>query len=145
MKAFRWFEQRLASSASEHERMNILIAMGSFKNKELVERVLEYTLETVPNRNKFIPVNAVSSNPYGAPHLWGWYIKELNRLEQLHPLHYERIVSGVITLGGLGRQDEVMTFFQEYMKQKGLASETIKLSLERLEINTRMRLQQMEN
>jgi len=145
MKVFRWFEQRMESSASEHERMNILIALGGFKDKELIEKTLEYTLEKVPNRNKFIPINALSSNPYSAPFLWDWYVKEQNRLEQLHPLHYERIVSGVITVGGMGRQDEVKKFFHEYMQKKKLARETIKLSLERLEINTRTRSQKMEN
>jgi hypothetical protein len=124
--------------------MNILIALGCFKDRAVIEKVLEYTLENVPDRNKFIPINALSNNPYSVPFLWDWYVKEMGRLEQLHPLHYERIVSGVISLGGLGRQDEVKMFFQEYMKTKALARETIKLSLERLEINARMRTRHRE-
>lgn len=144
MKVFRWFEQRLESSESEHERMNILMSLGGFRDKALVAKALEFTLEKVPARNKFIPINALSGNPYSASFLWEWYLKEREGLEQLHPLHYERIVSGIISTGGMGRQDEVKRFFDEYRQKKGLAGETISLSLERLEINTRMRSRQKE-
>jgi len=40
---------------------------------------------------------------------------------------------------GLGREDEVTAFFKDYMHKKSMASDAIKLSLEKLEINSRMR------
>jgi hypothetical protein len=52
---------------------------------------------------------------------------------------YERIVAAIIPASGLERADEVKKFFADYMQQKDKAWDVIKLSLERLEINLRMR------
>jgi hypothetical protein len=42
-------------------------------------------------------------------------------------------------MGGLGREREVNAFFEEYMSKKDKARDVIKLSLEKLEGNSRMR------
>jgi len=40
---------------------------------------------------------------------------------------------------GLGREDEVKGFFANYTTEKDLSRDVIRLSLEKLEINSRMR------
>ena len=138
-ETFEWFHQRLGSSKSEHERMNILAALGSFKDESLIERSLQYILENVPDRNKFVPIGHLSVNPYAIPHMWDWYETHFNELEQFHPIHYERVIEGIVPFGGLGIEEKVKGFFEDYMKKNEKAKDVIKLSLERLEINSRMR------
>jgi tricorn protease interacting factor F2/3 len=138
-EVFEWFDERLGSSESEHERMNILSALGSFKDKALIERTQQYILDTVPNRNKFIPVAFMAANAHAIPHMWEWYLSNLDALEQFHPMHYERVIASIIPLSGIGKEEEIKTFYKGYMSEKEKAKDVIKLSLEKLEINSRMR------
>ena len=138
-RAFEWFDKRLKTSESEHERMNVLVAMGSFREKPFIEKVLQYILDHVPHRNKFIPICAMATNPFAMPYMWEWYLSNLPQLESLHPIQYERIIAEIIPFCGIGREEEIVTFFEDYMKKRDKGKETIKLSLERLEINRRIR------
>ncbi len=137
--AFDWLDKRFQSSDSEHERMNILIALGCFTDKALLEKSLKYALDRVPSRNKFIPIAAMASNPCAIEDLWNWYKSNIERLEQFHPMHYERVVEAVVPIGGLGREKEVRAFLEDYMERKDTVKDIVRLSLERLEIYSRMR------
>jgi aminopeptidase N len=138
-QVFDWFDRRLQESQIEHERLNILAALGCFKNKELINRAQQYILESVPARNKFLPVVALAANPYAVDLMWDWYVDKLDQIEQFHPLLYERVISAIIPAAGIRRAEEVNAFFAEYMKKKEKAKDVIRLSLERLAINLRMR------
>ena len=138
-KTFDWFGRQLQESKIEHERLNILSALGCFKDEVLTMRSLRYTLDTVPARNKFIPVVAMAANPYAIPLLWDWYVNNLEAIEQFHPMLYERVIAAIVPTAGISRADEVKTFFADYLKNTDKAKDVIKLSLERLEINLRMR------
>jgi tricorn protease interacting factor F2/3 len=138
-KTFDWFDRQLQESKIEHERLNILSALGCFKDEALILKAQQYTLDTVPARNKFMPVVAMASNPYAIPLLWDWYVNNLEEIEQFHPMLYERVIAAIVPVAGIKRTDEVKTFFGDYLKKSDKAKDVIKLSLERLEINLRMR------
>jgi tricorn protease interacting factor F2/3 len=138
-QVYDWFVQRMDQSQIEHERMNILTALGCFKNDALIRNALQYVLGTVPARNKFIPVVAMSANPFAIPLIWDWYVAHLEEIEQFHPMLYERVVAAIIPAAGIEKADEVRAFFDDYMRKKDKARDVIKLSLEKLEINLRMR------
>ena len=138
-QVFTWLDERFKSSQIEHERMNILIALGCFQKRELIKKAQNYVLEKVPARNTFIPVVAMASNPFAIPLMWDWYVSNLSRIENFHPMLYERVVAAIVPIAGLQRADEVKTFFEDYMKKTDRAKDVIKLSLEKLEINLRMR------
>jgi aminopeptidase N len=138
-QTFAWLDQRFQSSQIEHERMNILVALGCFKEKDLLKRSLQYILDTVPARNKFVPVVAMASNPYAIPLLWDWYVSNLAQIEQFHPMLYERVVAAIVPVAGMDNPEAVIQFFEDYMQKTEKAKDVIKLSLERLEINLRMR------
>ena len=138
-EAFDWLDQQFKQSGVEHERMNILAALGCFKNTDLLERTQQYVLDTVPDRNKFIPVVAMASNPYAVPLLWDWYVSNLEQIEHFHPMLYERVIGAIIPTAGLLRTNEVKAFFKDYRQKTDKAADVIKLSLEKLEINLRMR------
>ncbi len=91
--AFDWFKQRLASAESEHERMNVLAALGSFREEGSLDEARKYILDQVPARNKFVSICHMALNPSAIPHMWEWYLANLEALEQLHPIHYERVVA----------------------------------------------------
>jgi hypothetical protein len=57
----------------------------------------------------------------------------------MHPIHYERVISAIVPLCALGREEAVRAFFEGYMAERDMAADVIRLSLEKLEINARMR------
>jgi tricorn protease interacting factor F2/3 len=138
-QVFDWFDRRFRDSTIEHERMNILSALGCFKDDALLRKAQQYALDTVPARNKFIPIVAMASNPYARHLMWDWYISNLKQIERFHPMLYERVIAAIIPVAGIERTEEVKTFYEEYLKKTDKAKDVIKLSLEKLEINLRMR------
>jgi aminopeptidase N len=137
--ALEWFKLRFAESASEHERMNILAGMVAFDRWDLVERALDFTLESVPPRNQFMPIAAAGGNAIAAEHLWQWYQNHLKTLETFHPLLYERVITGITPLGGLGHESDVDTFFDAYLKDQPQLKDVVELALEYLKINSQLR------
>jgi tricorn protease interacting factor F2/3 len=137
--ALDWFKRRFVESPSEHERMNILAGMAAFDQWDLIEKALAFTLASVPPRNQFSPIAAAGGNTVAAPHLWDWYQGHLQALEDFHPLLYERVITGIVPLGGLGREDEVNSFFGAYLEAAPHLKDAVELALEYLEINTAMR------
>jgi tricorn protease interacting factor F2/3 len=138
-QTFASLDERFVQSQVEHERMNILVALGCFKEKEPLENALRYILDTVPGRNQFVPVVAMASNPHAIALLWDWYVSNLEQIEQFHPMLYERVVASIVPVAGLDRPQAVKDFFKDYMQKTDKATDVIKLSLERLEINLRLR------
>jgi tricorn protease interacting factor F2/3 len=138
-QALAWFDRRFQQSESEHERLNILSALGCFRGEDEIEKVLDYVLTAVPPRNKFIPVVALAANPSAASILWDWYVSRLSRIEQFHPMLYERVIAAVVPAAGIDRPEVVRAFFAEYVQKTDKARDAIRLSLERMEIHCRMR------
>jgi tricorn protease interacting factor F2/3 len=136
---FEWFDRRFNACASEHERMIILSAIGCFRGGAEIERALDYVLATVPPRNKFIPIVAMSGNLHAVPLLWDWYVNHLAELEQFHPMLYERVIAAIVPVAGIDHAEAVRRFFADYILKNAKAADVIRLSLERLEINQRMR------
>jgi len=139
-ETFTWFDKRLKSSESEHERMNILVALGGFGDRALIEKIQQYVLNEVPDRNKFVLIQYMASNPHAIPSMWQWYVSHIAALEQFHPIHHERVIEAIVPVCGIGKEEEVKAFLEDYMRQKDKVRDVIKLSLEKLEINSRMRI-----
>lgn len=134
-----WFCKKLESSSSEYERMNILGAIACFRNKSQIERACQYVLDTVPDRNKFVPLTAMMSNPFAIPYMWDWYVSHIAELEKMHPLLYERIIGAVIPYCGIEHSEAVKAFFTSYIEKCPNMKDIVDLSLEKLEIHLRMR------
>ena len=137
--ALKWLKGRFAEASSEHERMNILTALGAFNQWEEIESALAFVLKKVPPRNQFLPIVAAAANPASADHLWGWYQEHLLELEAFHPLLYERVITGVVPLTGIGRKRDVSAFLTEYEEKNPQYKDAIALALENLAINERLR------
>jgi hypothetical protein len=63
----------------------------------------------------------------------------LGLLEAFHPLLYERVITGIVPLGGLGREEAVRAFFESYIQQRPQLKDAVELALENLAINSRLR------
>ena len=137
--AFNWLLDRLETSTSEHERMNALTALGCFSKKDLLQQAAQYALDSVPPRNKFIPLVSMATNPYATPFLWRWFLNHVDALETFHPMLYERVIGAVVPIAGMADPESVRSFFKDYLKKKKLAGGVIRLSLEKLEINLNLR------
>ena len=135
----QWLLKKLKSSESEHERMNILSAIGCFRDRGCIEKVQQAVLEEVPDRNKFVPIGVLSENPYAIPLMWDWFVSHLEELEAFHPVHYERVISSIVPLCGLAREEEVKRFFEAYVKRKEKLAGVVQLCLEKLAIHSRLR------
>jgi tricorn protease interacting factor F2/3 len=138
---FEWMRRRFESSPSEHERLLVLKAFGAFADWQLLERALDYTLEAVPERNRFVPVMAAARNPAAVEHLWPWFLERRGDLETWHPLLYERVIAAVVPVGGLDRGEAVRRFFDDYCRQRSALGDVVALCLEKLAINERLRQQ----
>jgi len=137
--AYEWFVDRFKKAESEHERMNVLIALGCFKERKTLEKALRFTFDAVPARNKFIPIASAAANPNAQSYMWEWYLAHREELETFHPLLYERVIDAIIPVCGLGAPDDVKTFFTGYIDEHAYLKDTVRMSLERLEVNVRLR------
>lgn len=138
-KAFQWLRGRLETTASEHERLALLQAMGSAREAGVLRKSFDYVLDHVPDRNRFVPLVAMAANPHGAPVLWEAFLASQERFDAFHPLLYERVLGAIITGCGLEFPDAVKDFSERHLEAKDLAKDVIRLSLERLEILLRLR------
>ena len=138
-RAFEWLDGRFRESSSEHERVNVLSALGCFKELPLIDKALDYVIREVPARNQFIPVAAMAANPAAIPLLWDWYLANLTRIRDFHPLLHERIICAMIPWTGIYRTDEIKAHFGQDSERTGKAGDAVRMSLERLEINLRVR------
>ncbi len=138
-KAFEWFQGKFSASESEHERMNILAALGAIEEPSLMEPIREFVLQQVPDRNRFVPIVAMGGNPAVLDSLWDWFIRDLDIFETFHPMLFERVITGMIPLGGLGREAQVRAFFDNYLKKNPKPADATNMALELMDINSRMR------
>ena len=136
---FNWLIRRFESCHSEHERIQILTAIGCFQGLDLIRKAFEYTLKEVPVRNRFIPMVSAAANPHVTGAMWPWFVANVDSLETFHPLLYERVIAGIVPVSGLWDPDDVKAFFIPYLKKNPHLEAVVGMSLEKLEINLRMR------
>jgi hypothetical protein len=138
--SYDWLIKKLESSdTGQTEKMNIYRALGSFSDKDTLNKSLKYTLENVPISNRFIPMYFVAGNLAYVGRIWQWYLDNIKELEKLTNDHYERVIASVVSLGGLDKEEEVMEFLKNYMQERKHAKDTINMTLERLEINSNLK------
>ena len=138
-ETLKWLTNRFESCGSEHERIQILMAMGCFQDLDLIRKAFAYALKEVPVRNRFVPMVSAAANPYAADAMWPWFVEHVDTLETFHPLLYERVIAGIVPVSGLLKPDDVKAFFTKYLEKNPHLTAVVMMSLERLEVNLRMR------
>ena len=138
-QALDWMTHRLDHTESEHERLTIMAAMGSFRDAATLAAARNYVLDHVPDRNRFIPLVAMAANPYAIKDLWTWFVHAQDRFKDFHPLLFERVIAAIVPVAGLSDPPAVRAFFESYVARAPQARDVVNLSLEKLEINRRFR------
>jgi hypothetical protein len=142
-RVFPGLIKRFEASDSEQERMIISAALGCVQ-PELLQEVVDYALDKIPPRLSFVPLSVMSSNPALIPYLWKTFKSNRDRLETLAPVFFERVLIGIISMGGLANPQELKAFFSAYAPESMKTyqqhlQETVDMSLEMLEALLKLR------
>ncbi|MFX1521253.1 MAG: M1 family aminopeptidase [Promethearchaeota archaeon] len=138
-QAMEYFKKRVMEEETpETEKIMITSALGAFDTKEKVYEALKFALKSIPLKNKYITITSAGDNLAFIDHSWKWFLENLNELQKLHPMHFQRVILGLTAIGGLGKEDEVRSTLlnaQFYDTHK----DAINMALERLQVNSNYR------
>jgi aminopeptidase N len=139
-KSASYFMQKLlAPDTPDVEKLYILEAFGCQQNKKDILKTLNMNLKQVPSQSRHYLFSSMAGNPEALELVWPWFLKNFKKIEEQSPMVYARTIASLIPMGGLENISEVSQFFKEYLNEKDLAKDTIKMTLELLEINSKMR------
>ncbi|NVM01925.1 MAG: M1 family metallopeptidase [Candidatus Helarchaeota archaeon] len=133
-----WLLKNFEKIDNEPERINFVAALGSIK-EDYMEKVLQFTMEKIPPRIKFYPIVLMTRNPNTSPLMWDWFVANIKGLEKFHPSHFERILDAVVSISGIEKEEEVKKFFKSYKIKEKTLQDVLKMALEKLEINSKLR------
>ncbi|MDL2275180.1 M1 family metallopeptidase [Desulfosarcina sp. OttesenSCG-928-G10] len=127
-------------SQVEHERMTLVTALGSAGPWPVLEKALDYALDTVPDRIRYLPIVAAAGNPGMGRMLWHWLESRLPRIKTMHPMLFERVIATFVPGGpGLSDPDQTRRFCAALLGDHPRLADVIALSLERLTANVAFR------
>ena len=107
---------------------------------EHARHVCQLAFTTAPQTGQCdTPIMAMASNPAVVDSLWDWVVTDLASFESFHPVLFERVIAGIVPIGGLGREENVKSFFDAYLKKNEAPKDVVMMALELMEINARMR------
>jgi hypothetical protein len=139
-KSAPYFMQKLlAPDTPDVEKLYILDAFGCQKNKKDILKTLNMNLKQVPSQSRHYLFSSMAHNPEAIELIWPWFLKNFKKIEDQSSMVYARTIASLIPMGGLENASEVKQFFKEYLNEKELAKDTIKMTLELLAINSKMR------
>ena len=121
---------------SETERIMVLQALTKMPSVDRLEEYLDYVLEKVPVRIKFVPLTLISSNNMYTRRSWEWFNAHLEALSKLPSIHLERIVNAVVPFACIGREEEAEKLLKTNDALKKLS--IIPATLERLKVYSRL-------
>lgn len=132
-------QKLLAPDTPDVEKLYILEAFGCQQNKKDILKTLNMNLKQVPSQSRHYLFSSMARNPEALEFIWPWFLKNFKKIEEQSPMVFARTIASLIPRGGLENITEVKQFFKEYINEKELAKATIKMTLELLEINSKMR------
>jgi aminopeptidase N len=138
-KALEGIIERFEASPVEHERMTLASSLGAFGNRQLLERALDYALDKIPDRIRFLPLVAATGNPAVGEHLWAWFETHLARMQSMHPMLFERVVAAFVPGPGLEDPERTRAFCATLQQKQPRLKDVLALSLERLAVNAAFR------
>ncbi len=121
------------------EKLRFLGAMCSFKNKQLLEKSLNFSqTPEVKSQNMQLPIMKVSANPYGKQVLWPWLKKNWKKINKKvghgNPL-FNRIVASISSVADDSMEKEIKLFFKKNPTPG--TERTQAQTLERIRINSK--------
>ena len=133
------FLMRKAMSADtpETERILALTALGCLRDKEELLAALDANSK-VPKSNRAHMINAAAKNSAATSFMWQWFLGNVEQLEQLPLSQLARVISILIPVCGVGKETDVEDFFVGFVKRHKALQDTVKMTMEILEIHSRL-------
>ncbi|MHA1720417.1 MAG: M1 family metallopeptidase [Promethearchaeota archaeon] len=140
-EAETYFKEQLKDEkVSEGEKIRIISALACIKDKKKLEDLLEFNFKEIPKKNRFIIIGGITRNAEAQSWMWEWYMKNFQRIMKEFPLmHVARAIIMLVPTFGIGHEDEAKQFFEPLMKQIPMATDTIRMALEGLEIYSKFK------
>ncbi|TVQ25298.1 MAG: M1 family peptidase [Spirochaetaceae bacterium] len=123
---------RLSDPAcSESESQEITAALGHVRGERLLAEMLDYVMEHVPTRNRFLMLSAASSNSRAANAMWDWFVSNQEKAHRLPRFHLLTALVLFARSAGAERSEDVQAFFAAYRRDNpDVGNETIAMALE---------------
>jgi hypothetical protein len=115
-------------------------ALGSIKEKTLIDKILDITLKEIPPQTWHAVFFRVSSNYNALDKIWPWFKKNISKIEKGGVFVIGRSISALIPNGGLSFKTEINEYLINYRKTNEFQKDTIDMVLEQLEINYKFKL-----
>jgi tricorn protease interacting factor F2/3 len=137
-KAIKYFLKRIKSPETpEVEKTYIYQALGCFQERFQILEALDITLKEVPPQSWLYTFRRLGSNKAALDLIWSWFKDNLNKFEKASPFVLARTIAALIPLGGLSNKEQVESFLREYAENNEFHRDTINMTLEQLEINSK--------
>lgn len=139
-EAFEPLVDRVEHGDNEIERSRIYRALTSLRDPDLVRKTLELTISGEVSRSDLgYALPDASSNPLARGALWQWVTERYQTLWETYggAQQFFIYLDTVLPICGLGHEREVRAFLSRQVKEHG--GITFKRTLERLEVNSRLR------
>jgi tricorn protease interacting factor F2/3 len=133
------YNKILALDTPEIEQDYMLEALGCFREKKHILNALNFILEHVPQQSQYIAFEIMGKNAYAIEPLGEWLLDNHKKLEKLPKSAYERAIEYLVPIGSLNKKSEIKQLLEERMKKTMIGRGTLKIALETLEINSRLK------
>ncbi len=136
-----YFKKQLKDEkVSEGEKVRILNAIAYNKDKSKLEDLLEFNFKEVPKRNRLNIIRGILLNPESHDWLWEWFMNNFQTIMKEFPaMHAAMVINWLVPMVGVGHEDEARNLIEPLMNKIPTATDSIKMALERLEINSKYR------
>ena len=121
---------------SEAERVSVLRALSTMPDPDKLRQFLQYVLEKVPLRIRFIPLALALLNKHLVRTAWDWLTSNLDALLKLPTPHLENVIDVVTPFACIGREEDAKKLLTTHDKLKTLLA--VPSTLEKLEVYSRL-------
>jgi len=139
-RAFGEMVSVMKKIGSESDIININAGLTSFRNPELVQRALDFSLGgEISRADSVYTIGSACANPEAGEITWRWTCQNLDKIRETFAGTYivSSILQDVISSAGLGREEEVRDYLSRVQIREATAG--ISKGLELLGIYTRLR------
>ncbi len=128
------------TAITESEAQEITSALGLVRDAGLLSSVLDFTMEKIPVRNRFLALVTASSNTATGNAMWDWFIAHQEEATRLPRFHLLTALVLFARSADAARSGDVRAFFEAYAQtHTETGMETIAMALEEHEVRVAMR------
>ncbi len=118
-------------TCSESESQEIAAALGHVRGEKLLAEMLDFTMEHIPMRNRFLMLSAASSNSRTANAMWDWFTTSQVKAHKLPRFHLLTALVLFARSADADRSEDIQKFFEGYSRDNpDIGNETIAMAIE---------------